>query len=92
MLNGYEDARYVPIKYPESLTEGRIWIHAFILFHENPSRSAVSEIHRAAHLALITIIHSKSLFPPHSNAQFELQQIVLIMCACLNASGCHVIG
>ncbi len=52
---------------------------------ENPSRSAVSEILRPARLVPTTMPHSKSLKASFflSDAQFELQQIVLTMSTCL---------
>ncbi len=62
-----------------------------MLVHENPSRSAVSEILRPARLAPGTMPRSKSLkspFFPNSDARFELQQIVLMISTCLNASSC----
>ncbi len=63
---------------------------------ENPNRSAVCEILRPARLAPTTVPRSTSLknhFLPHSDARFELQEVVFTTSRCLNAlSCCHVIG
>ncbi len=62
---------------------------------ENPSRSAVSEILRAARLHQQPFHVQSPLNPflPRSDARFELQQVVFTTSRWLNAlSCCHVIG
>ncbi len=64
-----------------------------MLTYENPSRSAVSEILRPAHLAPTTMTHSNHLSSLRSDLCFELQKIILTMSACIDAlCCCHVIG